>query len=364
MHLIVRGASLKRRYAAADLFQGIGGGTLGLQNAGFKVVAALDFDAFACETYKNNTGLEPITTDINEISGEQILEHYGLQKGSIDLVVGCPPCQGFSSLRRTTYPPEEDARKHLVKTFFEKTEQIAPKAILFENVPGILLEPNKQYFDRYLEKLEKKGYKTSWGIFDAVDYGVPQHRKRVISISILGISEKPELPQPTHTKKDSRKPLKSWRTVRETIKDLPALQPGESDLNDPNHKARKHSSKTMNLITNIPKDGGSRKELPDHLWLPCHKRLEGGEGAGNIYGRLWWDKPSSTLTCRCTSPSCGRYIHPEQDRAITPREAGLLQSFPKTFKFPINIGLAEKQIGNAVPPDLLTAFAWVIRDYL
>lgn len=353
---------MKTNYTAIDLFQGVGGASLGLIKAGFKVVAALDNDQEACDTYKKNFELKPICDDLKNVSGTKILETFGIRKGDTDLLVGCPPCQGFSSLRRTRYPTMEDNRKELVTIFPERVKEIAPKAVIFENVPGVADVGGLPYFSEYLRVLGRLGFSTSWNFFDAVNYGVPQHRKRVIALSILG--RESLLPLPTHANPRTKTNLKPWKTVRDTIANLPKLQAGQTDLSTPNHEARNHSDKILKLISLIPKDGGSWRDLPPELWLPCHVRLKDNKGAGNIYGRLWWDKPSGTMTCRCTSPSCGRFLHPEQNRAITPREAACLQSFPMDYEFPEQKGSAEKQIGNAVPPDLLTVFAKTIKEYL
>ena len=344
---------------------GVGGATLSLRNQGFHTVAAIDIDAKACETYQKNIGLKPICGDIKEITGQDILDHYGLEKGSISILTGCPPCQGFSSLRRTRYPDGKDARNDLIFVFLERIREIAPKAVLFENVPGIIQKKGRPFFDKYLSELEKMGFKTNWDLFNSADFGVPQNRKRVVAISIKGAKKKPSLPNRTHAKSGSENDeLEPWRTVRDAISDLPTLDSGESFPDILNHKARNHSKRILDLISLIPKDGGSRKSLPDEYWLECHKNLKNGNGAENVYGRLWWDKPAGTITCRCTTPSSGRFLHPDQNRAITPREAARLQTFPDDFEFHALFNHAERQIGNAVPVKFMEAFISISKDYL
>lgn len=353
------------QYTAADIFQGAGGGSIALSQTHYKVVAAVDIDPIACETYQKNLHLEPICGDLSRISGREILAHYGLGKGDISCIVGCPPCQGFSSLRRTRYPNQEDERKSLVNVFIDRIREIDPKSVIFENVSGILWGKNRLYFDKYLAEMEGMGYKTSWDVFNAADFGVPQIRKRVVAISVKGMNGKPPLPTKTHVKPSMENSDQiSWLTVRDAIEDLPHLEPGEAHPDILNHAAREHTKRIRKMISLIPKDGGSRKSLPEDYWLKCHKNLKKRKGAENIYGRLWWDKPAGTITCRCTTPSSGRFLHPEQDRAITPREAARLQTFPDDFKFPDVFYYAEKQIGNAVPVDFMRAVLETPKEFL
>ena len=355
---------MKAKKTAVDLFQGAGGASLGLKNAGYKVVAAVDIDSKACETYKTNLKLEPICGDMREITGENILERYGLGKGDVDLVVGCPPCQGFSSLRRTRYPDGNDDRNDLVGVFLERIIELEPKVVIFENVPGLVGEKGCLFFDEYIRAIEKMDYATSWDVLNAADYGIPQYRRRVVVISVRDIKTPPPMPIQTHARPSSvKEELEPWRTVEDTIMDLPPLEPGEACPNIPNHVARNHSQRILELISLIPKNGGSRKSLPEEYWLTCHKNLEDGKGAENIYGRMWWDKPSPTMTSRCTTPSSGRFLHPEQNRAITPREAARFQTFPDDFEFPEQFTHAERQIGNAVPAKLIEVIVRSVKDF-
>lgn len=352
---------------ALDLFCGCGGASLGLKMAGHRVVAALDIDPTACKTYSENVGLTPVCQDLRFFSGQQILEFYGLEKDDVDLIVGCPPCQGFSSLRMTRYPTGEDSRKDLVNVFLDRVSEIQPKAVIFENVLGIMRAEGKEYFQKFLLSIEKMGYTTTWDIVNAADYGVPQFRKRVIALSVKRDSGRsPTFPPKTHAHpakiEGQQKP---WKTVQEAIGDLPPLNPGERS-SIPNHVARSHSPKVLEIIRNVPKNGGSRRSLPPQLWLPCHRELAGNKrrGAESVYGRMSWDKPSPTITCRCTTPSSGRFIHPEQDRAITPREAARLQSFRDNAIFPQEFTAAERLIGNAVPPALISILCKSFEELL
>jgi DNA (cytosine-5)-methyltransferase 1 len=357
---------VKTLHTAIDLFSGAGGASFGLKKAGFKVLVAVDIDPSACKTYKKNLGLEPICGDLKVITGYDILEHCGLRSGDVSVVAGCPPCQGFSSLRRTRYPSGLDMRNNLIDVFLKRVEEIDPKGVIFENVSGITKLHGRKFFEKYLNMMEKMGYSTSWEVVNAADFGVPQYRKRVIALSLKD-KKVPIYPHPTHARpKIATGELEPWVNVWETIRGLPPLEAGESDPKIPNHAARNHSRRIKEIISLIPKDGGSRRSLPREYWLPCHQKLHLGRGWGaeNIYGRMCWSKPAPTLTCRCTTPSSGRFLHPVQDRAITPREAARFQRFPDCAVFPTFFSHAEKQIGNAIPVDLMGVMASSLSESL
>jgi DNA (cytosine-5)-methyltransferase 1 len=351
-------------YNVVDLFAGCGGASLGFKLAGCRVVGAVDIDPPACKIYSENLDLEPICGDLRQVKGDEILNRYGLEKTDVDIIVGCPPCQGFSSLRRTRRLSEEDNRNDLIIVFLKRIREIQPKVVLFENVPGIATLCEGKYLNLYLERMRRMGYKSVCETLNVADYGIPQHRKRVVAFSVKGADPSEDLSMPPTSHSDPKRAKEidklPWTTVRETISNLPALEPGESNPKIANHKARTHEPRVLEIIRNVPKDGGSRKDLPMRLWLKCHRALNDG-GAENIYGRMWWDRPSPTITSRCTCPSSGRFIHPEQDRAITPREAARLQTFPDEFIFPDEVASAEHSIGNAVPVDFI---ANLVRDFI
>lgn len=340
-----------------DLFCGCGGASLGFKLAGCRVLGAVDVDPVACKIYSKNLRLEPIQGDLRKVKGREILKRYGLKKGDVDFVVGCPPCQGFSSLRRTRDLPKEDKRNGLISVFLERVKEIQPKAVIFENVPGIATLCGGKYLNLYLKRVRRMGYKSVWETLDAADYSVPQFRKRVVAFSVKRRNNGEELSMPASShcnpKCVEEKDKSPWVTVRKTIRRFPPLESGESHPSIPNHKASRHTARILKIIRKIPKDGGSRKDLPRRLWLRCHKKLKIG-GAENVYGRMWWDRPSPTMTSRCICPSSGRFIHPEQDRAITLREAASLQTFPDHFVFPEEAHKAQYYVGNAVPPALIS----------
>ena len=339
-----------------DLFCGCGSASLGFKLAGCRIVGGVDIDARACETFEHNLKIKTIVGDLRILRGPQILDEFGLKRGDVDIVVGCPPCQGFSSLRRTTKHDEVDDRDNLIMIFAERVAEIQPRIVVFENVSGIARGRGSVFLEKFFRKMKKLGYKAVSGVVNAADYGVPQIRKRLIALFIEEddrSADELSLPKQTHAspKLAESMGLPLWLTVKDAIGDLPPLESGEAAKYPPNHIACKHSQKVLEIIRNIPKDGGSRSSLPTELWLPCHKDLDGAE---NVYGRMSWSKPGPTITSRCTTPSCGRFIHPEQDRAITLREAARLQSFPDYFVFEGTLATTTRYIGNAKPSDLAT----------
>jgi len=339
---------------------------LGFKEAGFKIVAAVDIDHSACETYAMNVGVQPIECDLRNVTGEQILKRAGLKRGEVDVVVGCPPCQGFSSLRRIRKGDSPDRRDDLLMIFAQRIVEIFPRMVIFENVPGIMRGRGKIFLRKFIKKLERQGYFPIGKLLNAANFGVPQQRKRLVLIfareEAITNDLMPLLPQETYAVPylAKEKGLMPWVTVRDRIADLPSIKSGEKDPTIPLHKAPDHGEGTLRIIKNIPKNGGSRRSLPMHLWLPCHKRMD-GKGAENVYGRMAWEKPSPTITSRCTAPACGRFIHPDQDRAITPKEAARLQSFEDYHSFVGTLGSVTWQIGNAMPPMLATAIGKAIH---
>ncbi len=326
-----------------DIFSGCGGASLGFQKAGFEIVGGIDIDADACNTFKNNLDVEPIIGDVRKIKWKKVLSNLGLERGELDVMIGCPPCQGFTRLRSSV---PDDPRNGLVLYYSKIVKYFLPKLIVFENVPGILNSKHRKYFDTFLKEIRKLGYEYIYGTLNAADFGVPQIRKRVIVIATRLKNITLSLPEPTTVKK--------YKTVREAFKGLPPLKAGEECKRIPNHKAPRHTDRIMKIIKRIPKDGGSIRDLPKKYWLRCHLNHNGHK---DVYGRLWLDKPSPTITSGCLSASKGRYIHPTQDRTITAREAARLQGFPDNFIFYGSLTSIAKQIGNSLPPPLAEAVA-------
>lgn len=330
---------------AIDLFSGCGGLSEGLMQAGFDALAAIELDPGAVATYAlNHPEVLVIEEDITAIDPRDLLEALELERGELDLVAGCPPCQGYSALRtRNGAKQNRDGRNGLVREMLRFATEFLPKAIMMENVPG--LEGKKALRD--LEKgLTELGYKVRIAVKNARYFGVPQRRRRLILLAGRGF----ETPFAEESKEEV--------TVRKAIA---GLKPAGSS-GDPLHDLpERRSERVRELISTIPKDGGSRSALGKGAQLRCHQECDGFK---DIYGRMAWDTVAPTITSGCFNPSKGRFLHPEEDRCITMREAALLQSFPPDYEFDISAGkqAVALMIGNALPPEFIRRHAVAIRD--
>lgn len=350
---------MARRYPLIDMFAGAGCASLGFRQEGFDVAAALEIDPRRCGVYERNIGLRPVRADAAGMSGREMLRYAGLRRGSMFCMVGCPPCQSFSKLSDTSrVRAASDPRSQLVLKFGGLVTEMRPAAAVFENVSWMASGPGRVYLDEYLGMMAAAGYRTAHGVVNASLAGVPQNCKRVIAVSVkkrLLNAERTRLLDSFH---DAER--QDACTVRDALSGLAPLRSGQRSRRDRLHFASTHGRRVAEVIRYVPKNGGSRKEIPRRLWLECHKRLDGG--AETSYGRMWWNRPSPTITRRCTSPACGRFIHPSQDRAITLREAARLQTIPDSFDFGDNSAAAiGGMIGDAVPVKLA---AWVARRLL
>ncbi len=329
---------------AIDLFCGAGGLTTGLKAAGFSVLAGFELNETAAATYKlNHKKSRLFVGDLSRICPTESLNALGLRKGELDLMAGCPPCQGFSTHKtRNRSSSVDDSRNDLIFEVLKYIKVFLPKTVMLENVPGLAKDSRIEKFKIELGSLGYIINDNTVKVFDAADFGVPQRRKRMIlQASLFGIIADPEK-------------TKTRSTVREFIGSLPP--PG--DTGDPLHDfPAVRTPKVLKIIENIPTNGGSRSDLPHELWLPCHIKQPGSYK--DVYGRMSWESVAPTITGGCTNPSKGRFIHPEQNRSITLREAALLQTFPKTYKFSLERGkdFAALMIGNALPPLLIKAHA-------
>lgn len=331
--------SMRRGYTAVDLFCGCGGVTEGLKQAGFTVIAAVDNDPTCCETYKlNHPEVKLLQQDIRKTTAKSLKCIIG--KNKLDLLVVCAPCQPFSRLNKSTQP---DERVHLILQATRFARALKPKYVLFENVPGIA--KNSAIISELEAQFSHLGYHiTQPEQIDAADYEVPQRRVRCVIVASRKTAVK--LPMPIT-------PSGQRKTVRDAIGKL-SIAPIDNP-EDPLHASRQHSKETLSRMQHISHDGGSRDELPPELVLPCHRKLnEAGKVShfSDVYGRMRWDSVAPTLTTGCTDVTKGRYTHPSQDRAITLREAALLQTFPYNYHFFGNMGQVARQIGNAVPVNL------------
>ena len=273
---------------AVDLFSGCGGMTLGLKQAGFKVIGAVETDPLAVETYKtNHPEVKLWQKDIRKISGSEMLCALGIKKGRLDLLAGCPPCQGFSSIRTKNGKRRiRDPRNDLIFDFVRFVNALLPKSVMMENVPALAGNARMKIFKREMRAL---GYDLNGTplILNTANYGVPQRRRRMILLgSRIGQIELPNVD-------------KIKITVRETIGSLP--HPGVSG--DPLHDLKeKRKPRIVEMIRRIPRNGGSRADLPKKFHLPCHKKL--ADGFRDVYGRMSWNEVAPTITGGCVM-TCG-----------------------------------------------------------
>lgn len=343
------------KFYGIDFFCGIGGTTKGLQKAGIEVIKGIDNDSNCEETYnKNCKPSKFLLKDIDELETKEVLDGFVRKKEDVLIFSASAPCQPFS---RQNPCSVLDDRANLIHALANFIDDIVPDVIFIENVLGIVKAANGSILNNFLKFLKSDGlnYEYEWKKVDARKYGIPQKRVRFILIaSRLG-----KIPFPEMKYGKDKLP---YATVRDTIYDYPPIIAGEEHSKISNHDARNLSELNLKRMRCTPKNGGSRKDWPKDLWLKCH--LGEHTGHQDVYGRMKWDKPAPTLTCKCNSLSNGRFGHPEQDRAISLREAAALQTFDDDFIFygESKCNIAQ-QIGNAVPPKIAEIFGKQIITY-
>jgi DNA (cytosine-5)-methyltransferase 1 len=336
------------KLTAIDLFAGAGGATAGLKAAGFDVRAAVEIDATAARSYRlNHPETAVIQSDIRLVTGREILRAARLRRGQLAILQACPPCQTWSSLGKRS---PSDPRNELVTVVAGLIEGLRPRGFILENVLG--LRDDERLAD-LLRRSRDMGYVSKVYVVDASDFGVPQRRRRLIVLGsrVAGISALPAALADLLPPEFDR----SRRTVREAIGRL-------ADGPDALHRYRRLGTLAQMRAEALPA-GGRRKDLPERLQLKCHKTL-GTRGATAAYGRMAADEVAPTLTTRCTTPACGPYFHPWENRGISLREAALLQTFPADYKFDGHYDEIERQIGNAIPVRLAEAAARAARTIL
>ncbi len=346
------------QYNIIDLFAGVGGLSYGFsQLPQFKILAANEIEKDISIAYKlNHPDVKMLNCDIKDLTEDILTQTLNGEK--IDIVVGGPPCQSYSTLGKR----KMDERANLFKQYKRILKILQPTAFVFENVVGILSMDNGKLFRQIRAEFEELGYTVKKDILDAVNFGVPQHRERVILVGFKGANDY-IYPIPTHG--DG---LKAYVTLKDAIGDLPTLKSGEesnryateptneflkfvrknSNDNVEEHKAPKNGEHLMKIMQTL-KDGQSKDDLPEDI--------RPKSGYGNTYAKLWWDRPSTTITRNFACPSSSRCIHPRDSRAMSIREGARLQSFPDDYKFYGSDGMKRLEIGNAVPPLLSMAIA-------
>ncbi|MBQ0022189.1 MAG: DNA cytosine methyltransferase [Prevotellaceae bacterium] len=365
-------------YKLIDLFAGVGGLSYGFEHDSmFEVVAANEILKPMATAYSlNNPKVKMYNRDIKDFSIKDLETDLGIKKGDIDVVVGGPPCQAYSTVGKRLI---DDPRGKLFQEYFRVLKELMPKVFVFENVKGMLSMMGGELMETVVSLFESIGYIVQYKVLNAADYGAPQIRERVIIVGTLG---KPgfEYPEVTHSEYGSvgdifAKPLKPWVTLGEALGDLPSIESGCSGThyacppqNDYQKLMRQNASDEI-LEHNCPKngehlvrlmkalpDGGSPRDIPEEL--------RPKSGFGNTYCRLWWNKPSTTITRNLGTPSSSRCIHPKDARPLTTREGARLQGFPDDYIFFGSRGEKNLQIGNAVPTFLSQAIKEAVKKYL
>jgi len=337
---------MDRSLNCVDLFAGAGGFSLAARNVGIRVVAAVELNPKACETYLANL-IEHCThrlynVDIRKLKPSVLAENHFLDGSECDLILGGPPCQGFS-VHRINNSGVDDPRNELILRYFNFVRHLRPKVFLMENVPGLLWPRHKSFLDAFYRQGKKAGYRLHAPlVLDARDYGVPQRRKRVF---VLGVRDDIELalewpPKPTHGDEKSRYQnpnLHPWLAAAEVFK-TPIAKLDENDLH------MNHSPDLVEVFRRTPRNGGSRRD--SGRILPCHLKHDGHK---DVYGRIDPSQPGPTMTTACINPSKGRFVHPTEHHGITLRQAARFQTFPDWFVFKGGLTAGGEQIGNAVP---------------
>ncbi len=352
-------------YNIIDLFSGVGGLTYGFTRfPEFNILAANEIEKDISIAYKlNHPEVEMLNCDIKDLTEEVLIESLKDQK--VDVIVGGPPCQSFSTLGKR----KVDERANLFLQYKRVLNILQPKAFVFENVVGILSMDKGNFFKQIQAEFEEIGYDLQFQVLNAVNFGVPQHRERVI---LVGFKDKNPFVFPSPTHGDGLKP---FVTLKDAIGDLPVLKSGEQsklysyDISNEflefvrgnsaefveEHTAPKNGEHLIRIMETL-KDGQSKDDLPEYM--------RPKSGYGNTYAKLWWEKPSTTITRNFACPSSSRCIHPRDSRAMSIREGARLQSFPDDYKFYGSDSTKRLQIGNAVPPLLSVAIAKQILDAL
>jgi DNA (cytosine-5)-methyltransferase 1 len=349
----------KKRAKVVDLFCGVGGMTHGFVQEGFEVVGGIDIDGTCKYAYEKNNGATFFQKDIAEVTAGDLKRMF--TGADVKILIGCAPCQPFSSLNlnRVGFTKKHE-RWNALEKFIELIRAVKPEIVSMENVKD--LQDKKKYpiFGKFVASLKKEGYEVDYRIVDASRYGVPQKRMRLVLLaSRLGkIALIPE----THSKERAV-------TVRDAIGHLPTIKDGATDKSDFLHRASKLSSKNKLRIRSTPKNGGGAKSWSSDLVLECHRKTTGKSYQSTVYGRMRWDTPGPTMTTHCITLGTGRYGHPEQNRAISLREAALIQSFPRNYRFAesankVQMTRLARHIGNAVPVRLGVVIARSIKKHI
>ncbi|MDE1919179.1 MAG: DNA cytosine methyltransferase [Patescibacteria group bacterium] len=345
-----------KKIKVIDLFCGIGGLSHGLVKEGLDVVAGIDNDGDCKFGYEYNNKARFICEDILKVTASDINEMFGNKEKTIRVLAGCAPCQPFSKLNLKKVTEKQLQPLEKFACLIEETQ---PDIVSMENVSGLADKKKYPIFDTFIKTLEKNGYQYKYEVVDVSEYGVPQRRKRLVLLA----SKFGEIALIKRTHKNKKV------TVRDVISGLEPIGHGEASATDPLHRARTLNATNLKRVKATPCDGGNSSSWSKDLVLKCHKAKSGKTYQATVYGRMRWDDPAPTMTTHCTGLGNGRFGHPEQNRAISLREAALFQTFPKSYKFtpddePIVMKRISKFIGNAVPVKLGSVIGKSIREHV
>lgn len=349
------------KYRVVDLFAGVGGLSYGfVANGSFEIIMANEYEKDIATAYKmNHPSVDVIQGDIRDLTEKQLKKYFDL---GVDLVIGGPPCQSYSTLGKR----QMDDRAHLFKEYCRVLSILQPKAFVFENVEGLLSMQSGNLIKIINERFRELDYEVKSKVLNAVNYGVPQCRNRVILVGFKGKNQF-EYPKATHGEG-----LLPCVTVEDAFSDLPILKSGQENNNyarEPQNDYQRYLRQNSDILTDniapnngkhlrrimeaLP-DGGNKNDLPEEI--------KPKSGYGNTYAKMWWKKPAPTITRNFATPSSSRCIHPRDSRAMTTREGARLQSFPDDYKFYGSRSIKNLEIGNAVPPLLSIAIAQKIAE--
>lgn len=338
---------------AVDFFCGGGGMSFGMKKAGINVLAGIDFEPSCKETYESNIGAKFIQADVFDLREKELQSLLNLNKNDDNLIlIGCSPCQFWSIIN--TDKSKSKKSKNLLVEFSRFVEYFKPGYVVVENVPGVLRKKEESGLDIFIAWLEKKKYTVHFQVHNVSEYGVPQNRKRFTLIANR-VSKKEISPM----KKTGEK-----ITVRDVLGEkngFTKIKAGHKDHTDFLHSVCQLDEINLERLKYVKKDGGDRLGFANikELQLKCFVGRD--NSFKDTFGRLWWDKPSPTITTKFYSISNGRFVHPSEDRALSLREGAVLQSFPKSFKFHgTNIASIARLIGNAVPPEYAKRIGYAI----
>lgn len=331
------------KISAVDLFCGVGGLTHGLEKGGIRVGAGVDLDGSCRFPYESNNAAKFIERDIEDLRPNEIAPFF--KDGAYSLLAGCAPCQPFSTYSRSGRNSEYESQWPLVLAFGRLVKKVKPDLVTMENVPQLVDHP---VFQKFIADLN--GYHVWWAVVDCTEFGVPQTRKRLVLLASRLGKEGLEL---TGARKKAR-------TVRQAIGALPSINAGETYANDELHVSSSLSDINLRRIR-ASRPGGTWRDWPRDLQAACHQKVSGATYP-SVYGRMEWDSPAPTITTQCFGFGNGRFGHPEQDRAISLREAAILQTFPRNYRFApkgtnVRFNRLGRLIGNAVPVKLGEAIA-------